>query len=504
MKPSKDFSARFHDAKGWQEDARKKIEEVYRFCAPGRENEFTTTKFARGEDDETTVFHSLGEECAQDLAGDLVNYFTPPEARWFSSEIMTPVPEDQADEALEMANGREDDIAALITGSNYYDIAPQITAEAAMHGTAAVWVQMAHMSQPLHFESVRPSELLITPGHLGYLDRFRKQQVRSNTLKALLNGYPVTFSDKLKRAMEKPNLTCECVWGFWLDWSDPARPVWKMEITVDGERVTPEEPITLGDMAGSCPLLVGRFNPQPHTPWGRGPGFKALPDLRVLDKIEEIILLGMEDSMKNTLIYAGDAGIDLSEGIVPGNTYPADSRFTRDKIYELAKTTNLDIGFFSREDMERRIRMAFFQDGPRQRGDTPPTATQWQDERRRVQQRLGKPSAPLWSELYGPMLQRVEYLGVQAGLLEPVLMLDGQAITIRPVSPLQKAQNLDDVLVARSNLALATEVAAGMQQGPGAIIDLVPTFQGIVEASGDRLTKIRKEEAPVAPTAPQA
>jgi hypothetical protein len=496
MKPSKDFSTRFAEAKQWRDEIRPDIEDVYRFCAPGRVNDFNDTR--RKSREETTVFHSLGEECAQDLAGDLVNYFTPPEARWFSSEIMTPVPEEFVEQALEMANEREDDISSLITASNYYDIAPQITFEAATHGTAAVWVQMAHASQPIFFEAVPPSELLITPGHLGYLDRFRCKTVRASTLPPLLQQWDVTFSEELRQKIAKPDQMAKVVWGFWLDWADPGRPVWRMEITVDGKRVTPETPISLGDMAGACPLLVGRFNPQPGRPWGRGCGIKGLPDMRVLDKIEETVLLGLEDSLKTTLIYSNDGFLDFSEGIEFGRAYPGGPHFQKDQIVQLDKTTNLDVGFFTKGDLERRIRAIYFQDGPRQSGDTPPTATQWQDERRRVQQRLGKPSAPLWTELFGPMLQRVEYLGVQAGLLDPVLMLDGQTITTRPVSPLQKAQNLDDAMIARSNLDLAIQASAGMEGGVASFIDMREFMTAMVRATGDPITKIRKQEAPVA------
>lgn len=499
MKPSKEFSTRYADAKQWRDGIRPQIEDVYRFCAPNRVNEFSLPRGKKPE--ETEVYHSLGEECAQDLAGDLVNYFTPPEARWFSSEIMTPVPEEFVEQALEMANEREDDISLLITASNYYDIAPQITFEAATHGTAAVWVQMAHSSQPIFFETVPPSELLITPGHLGFLDRFREKTVKASTLPALLAPWDVTLSAKLRQKIDKPDACAKVVWGFWLDWSDPGRPLWHMEITVDGDRVTPER-VVLGDIGGACPLLVGRFNPQPGRPWGRGVGIKGLPDMRTLDKVEELVLLGMEDAIRTTLIYSSDGYLDFSEGVEAGRAYPGGPHFNKDQILELNKSTSMDVGFFTKDDLERRIRAIFFQDGPRQRGDTPPTATQWQDERRRVQQRLGKPSAPLWTELFGPMLQRVEYLGVQAGLLDPVLMLDGQTITTRPVSPLQKAQNLDDAMTSRSNLDLAAAAGASMEQGPSAFIDLPATFANIVKATGDRLTVIRKqEETPVVPAA---
>jgi hypothetical protein len=256
-------------------------------------------------------------------------------------------------------------------------------------------------------------------------------------------------------------------------------------------RVTPETPLELGPIAGSCPLQVGRFNPQVGRPWGRGPGWKALPDLRVLDKLDETVLAGLDQSVLNTIIYPDDGFLDLSEGIEGGRAYPAHRGFTRDQIYDLSRNVNVDQGWFTEERIEDRIRRAFYQDGPRQRGETPPTASQWLDERRRVQQRVGKPSAPLWTELIYPLIQRVEYLLVESGDMESAITHDGKSISVQPISPLQKAQNQDQVMVARSNLDLAFAI---LQDQTPNVIDPIMTLKNIVKTSGDTLTVVRDEQ----------
>lgn len=497
MKPSKDFSTRYASAKAWRDAERPFIEEVYRFCRPGREHDFNSKSKSSHD---TDVFLSIGEELADDLAGDLVNYYTPAEAKWNSYVVLVPIPEDQADAVLNMVEAREEQVSEAIMASNYYDMAPQWGFEAASHGTPAIWIDKAHLSAPLYFEVVPPAELLITPGHLGILDRFREKTVMASALASLFQDWPVDLTDdKIKRKVEKPGATALVCWGFWLDWSDPGNPRWKCEITVEGCRVTPETPVDLGPIGGSCPLCVGRFNPQPGKPWGRGPGRKALPDLRVYDKVDEIVLSGMDQAVTNTIIYPSDSGLDLSEGIEAGRAYPAGKSFTRDQIFELNRQVNVDAGWFAEDRIEDRIRRAFFQDGPRQRGETPPTASQWVDERRRVQQRLGKPSAPLWTEMIAPMIQRIEYLLVQARQMEEAITHNGQALTIQPISPMQKAQNQDQVMISRSNLDLAFSV---LQDQLPTVVDPVATLKKIVKTSGDTLTQIRDEQ--VQPEAPAA
>lgn len=489
-KPSEDFTTRFTAAKKWRDAARPYIEEVLKYTCPGREHDFT--RRTETEHD-TDVFISLGEELAMDLAGDLGTYYTPPESKWSEYVVTAPVPEEAVEAVTALVTEREDQLAEAITASNFYDIVPQMWFEAATHGTPAVWVQKAHLAQALHFEVVPPHQLYITPGHLGILDRFREVTVLCSSLKALFQGWDVDLTDqRLAMKMTQPGSTCVVVWGFWLDWADPGNPQWMCEITADNIPIT-KEPLRLGGIFGSCPLHVGRFNPQVGRPWGRGPGWKALPDLRVLDKMDEIVLSGMDQSLMNTIIYPDDGFLDLSEGIEGGRAYPAHRGFTREQVYDLSRNVNVDQGWFAEDRIEDRIRRSFYQDGPRQRGDTPPTASQWLDERRRVQQRLGKPSAPLWSELIYPLIQTVEQLLVDAGDMPEAITHDGKSITVMPISPLQKAQNQDQVMVARSNLDMAFTF---LQDQTASVIDPIATLKNIVKTSGDKLTVIRDEQAP--------
>lgn len=490
-KPSKEFSTRLAAAKKWRSSVEPRIKEIFSFCAPGRERDFD--RLVQTQAEEITTYHSLGEEVATDLAGDLVTYFTPPEERWCSYAVIMEINEADAEAVRQLVQDREDKLFEHIQSSNYNDVAAQWGFEAATHGTPALWVVKGHLNQPVHVEIVPPSELLITPGHMGILDRFRQTRVMADTLKPLLGDFDADLgTDKIKRAIERRSAV-EVVWGFWLDWTDPGRPMWHMEITVEGDRVTNEK-VVLGDYAGSCPLLVGRFNPQPRKPWGRGPGWKALPDMRSLDKVEEVVLTALDDSLLNTIIYPDDGFLDLEDGLEPGRAYPARPGFEGKNIFAFPKGANLDYGFFSKEDFEQRIRTAFYQDGPRQRGETPPTAAQWLDERRRVQQRLGKPSAPLWTEMIFPLVQRFEHLAVENGDMDEAITHNGKAISVVPINPLQKAQNQDQVMVSRSNLDMA--MGAFGPEAAVQFIDPVQTFKNIVEKSGDKLTVIREQEMP--------
>lgn len=461
-----------------------------RFCAPNRAHDFTTTPNTQNKTDpDVDVFTSMGEEMATDLAGDLVNYFMPTEQRWVEYEVTTPVPEEAVEQVASLVSAREDDLFDLLDSSNLNDIKPQIMFEAATHGTPALWVDQGHFQEPIHFEVVPPNELYVSIGHMGKLDRFRKKTVMAVHLEALLPEADLGHAD-IQKKMRDASKTSEVMWGYWIDWSDPANPMWKREITVDEHLVTPEGEV-IGPLAGACPLLVGRFNPQPNRPWGRGPGLKALPDLLELDKIKEVLLDSLDQYLDPAWTYHDDGVLDMSGGIQPGMAYPRRS----DQLPSpLLPGSNPDAGWFAERDIEERIRVAFYQDGPRQRGDTPPTASQWLDERRRVQQRLGKPSAPLWTELLQPIVQRAEWLGVQSGILQQAISLNGRAINLKALSPLQKAESQDKAMVSRANLDLMAQLVG--PEGVMQAIDILGTYQGILKATGDDITKLNQQLTP--------
>jgi hypothetical protein len=486
-KPSKAFSARLSAARAWRREVEPDIREIMRFCAPHRANAFQQSPHRRNRS-ETDTFISIGEEMATDLAGDLVNFYMPAEMRWAEYEVMVPIPEDAAPMVKDLVESREERLFDLLEQSNLNEIAPQIMFETASHGTPAVWIDSGHLAEPVYIEVVPADELLVTPGHLGISDRFREKWIQAEFLEAQLPG--TDLSDvKIAQKMKKPGAWCKVCWGFWLDWSDPGNPQWKREITVDNTLVTENEEV-IGPINGACPLMVGRFNPSPGNPWGRGPGIKALPDLMVLDKIEEVVLGKLDEQLDPAWSYVDDGVLNFANGIVGGHAYP---RRSPEMPQPLIAGGDLDYGFYTKDGMEERIRVAFYQDGPRQRGQTPPTASQWLDERRRVQARLGKPSAPLFSELLLPMIQRVEYIGVAQGQMESAITIDGTTIQVRPISPMSRSQNQDKAMITRSNLDLGAQVFAEQM---AEVVDIKTTYRNIADATGDELIAFNDKPKP--------
>lgn len=479
-----EFKNRFSAADRLRDRVRRDLREIYKFLFNGREHEWDRNSTLARNPEPEEIFTTTPEEANTDFASDLCVYFTPDTAPWIDLEVGNAIPEELAPRVLELLQEREKKLLKAFAASNYYDQCLPAFAEAGV-SNVAMWVDRFTITESISCEPVPASELWINIGARGVEDRFRKKRVFARDLPVL---FPFgEFDSALRKKIDDPSAEASVCWGFWRDYrADPVNPPWMHEAVVDDKTVFEDN---LGPGA-SCPLLVGRFNPQPNSPWGKGPGWKMLPELRTLDEIRYLLINKIDQIVDPAWLYPDDGVLDFSQGVASGRAYPAQPGSAQE-VMELASKGNVDYGFFSQEDSEERIRRGFYQDGPRQRGKTPPSATQWLEEVQRIQRRLGKPAQSLWSEFVVPLIQRVEFLEVQIGILPEALAVEDLIVNVRPISPLIRSQNQEQIAVARTNLEMAV---ATLGEQASLVIDGLGTMRNVLDKSGDDITQLRTPE----------
>lgn len=482
-----EFQKRYNAARSVRKE-RIELEgrEVYRYCFNGRESEWDDTRKTRGDQDPEEIFTDAASTVAEEFYGELFSTMTPENVPWVSYEAGNGVDEDLVEDADAQIKAFEETIAKSIRTSNYYYEGPAAFHDA-VFGTVAMWIDRPSLSMPINCEAVPSSELYLRHGIRGVEDRFRRKHYYYADLPALFPN--ATFPRDLQNAINKSKGRATVVWGFWRDYSDPGNPVWVKQVRVDGKAIGLDE--TMGP-DGSIELIVGRYNPVPGSPWGRGPARRMLPTLRVLDEVTRMNLEGMDRTLDPAFVYPHDGILDLSEGIENGLGYPA-MPGSGEAIQPLS-FGNLDYGFFSEERLVEVIRDGFYRDVV-QRGKTPPSASQYMGEEQKTVRRLARPAAPLWFEFGVGLLKRFEYLESQPGglleTLEAPLLQNGTVIA-RPISPLERAQAREEVLTAQGIMAIANEM-----MGPEAtalLIDGTATFQNIKTTLKDRIVQVRSQE----------
>jgi hypothetical protein len=460
--------------------------EVYKFCFNGRETEWDATQPKTYDPEE--IFTDVPATLAEDFYGELFSTMTPENASWVEFEAGAAIEEDDEQQAKEDLALYEKTMDKALSRSNYYDEG-QTAFQDAVIGNVAMWVERPTLNGNTVCEAIPMPETYLTIGPHGIADRFRKKSYYTRDLKALFPKakWPQKLQDKIKNAK---NGRSDVVWGFWPTYEDPENPIWRAEIRVEGDAIGLDKDLKA---KGEMPMVVGRFNPKPGSPWGRGPGLRMLPTIRVLNALTEMTLEGMDRNLDPAYTYPHDGMLDLSDGIESGMTYPS-APGSAESIKAIGTVEHLDQNFHSQDKLEEVLNNGFYRE-LEQRGKTPPSASQYIGQEQKQLRRIARPAGKLWREFGVGLLERLEFLERQrGGLLDGVKlpMIENGVVAPRPISPLERAQAREDVMVSQSIIDMTVQ-SVGPEQSM-VLIDMPTSMKNIKDKLKDKLVTFRTQE----------
>lgn len=471
------------------------IDDVQAFTQPRKVRK--DSERALTEESSLDIFTSIGIEVNNDFASDVLAAFTPEDIEWVDLEPGIAIPDRESETVKDALKALKQSVFKQIARSNFYTVAPQAYKDFGTT-TGAVFIQDIAAVLPANVQHVPINELRILTGPLGGVDdRFWVREVYWKDLKALFpkdwESFPQDFRTKIR---DKPMDRVGVVMGGWRDWSDVTQERWQWINMIVTGRGTKSgygaaadgwlfAPMML-EGAGSMPLIVGRWDPDSDSPWGTGPGFNALADLRSLDDVNYNIVENIGRTVNPPHIYPEDGIINPRDGVDAGDWLPA-ARGTSEEVKPLNTGARLDLGYLTKEDFELTVRRHYFQDQPIQRGKTPPTLGQWLDEAQRIQKRLGVPASPLFTEFAAEVWLRFHRIGVNRGDYSPIKLKNSDVVQMTPVNPIRRAQKQEDVMLATRLLEIITAFFPNIAE---ALID-PETIVNIKRALGDDLVKLR-------------
>lgn len=422
------------------------IKECYFFAAPHRQKQINSTSApptTQSTGDAALLQTSLAFELAQDFVTVVLNTFMPEAQPWCERRAGQFISEDVWKEVADKVKAGDVKIFNAMKASNLYpEIAKSFFPDLAI-GTVGLWIDAPRPGQPSVVSAIPLRELEVNLGPFGEVDdRFVVRYTKNRYVKALLPGVdlPTEITEKIRL---KPNDRTEVRWGFWRDWSRVDDEVWKY-VKMVKNTVVAEETL-VGE--GCCPLVVARFNPSADWAHGNGPLMQSLPDLRQVDELAGQKMAHVELSLTPPLGFPEDSiGAIMENGLEAGMVYPVRTG-SGDAIKPLYTPGSPEAAIYQSSETEHRLRKLFFLDFPEQRGDTPPTATQWLDEMQMAQRRIGTPGLPFWHEGPAKIFLRFKYLLEKAGAIEAVTV-DGKHVSLQAYNPAQRAVEQQDVAMS--------------------------------------------------------
>jgi hypothetical protein len=489
---SEDACQRLADARTQKSVVLPDLQEAYFFTRPRLSRQMSSSSkpsaiLTRDVDELAT---GLGSEVSEDFATEVIAAFFPLGQRWVVSSAEASRVDGADDDDID---GLQDDIEnydktvfAAINGSNFTsEISGALDPDAAI-GTIGLWTAAPGAGRPYKVEHVPLQELEINvdpDGNVG--DRFRVRFVKYRNLRSLI-GREVELPNTIERKIkDRPNGMAEVCWCFWRDWTVPEDDVYVHVLLVDKKQVYFSH--LVGE--GCLPLLVFRFSPDKLHAWGNGPAIKSLQEFRVLDTITATTQDACEVALNPPIWYPDDGVVNFDSGLEPGRAYAKRPGGNSGDFGSLAFMGSPDIGFYTATDLERRVKRKFFADYPEQKGDTPPTATQWTDEMVRAQRRIGTPGAKFWREGPYEIYRRFEYLLDKDSKIEKV-KFNGKALTLTPNNPATQAQDNQKLQVASQLLGLFKSFFPQTSQ---ASIDEMKTMDNIKKLVKDQVIVLRSE-----------
>lgn len=431
---------RLKDARRGKFQFEMDLREGYFFAAPHRSRNVLST--VKNTESKPLDAGQLNSSYAFELCGDfptvIINTFLPESEHWAKREAGMNIPEGARDALNKDAQDGDEVIFRSISASNFYpSCGTGFNPDLAL-GTVAMWIERNQAGMPINCQPVPIRELEGCVGPFGGVDdRFVSRWTRASYLPALTKGLslPKKYKDMIKSS---PKQQVNITWGFWRDW-EKDEETWQHIVLIGSDLV--HQSILKG--AGCCPLIVARFNPSPEWFWGVGPLIQGLPDFRVEDALTESKLRNIELSLEGPISWPDDSFSGIENGLEPRMAY-AIRPGSHDAIKQIYTPNPPDAAIYEKNDLEQRLRRLFFLDFPHQSGDTPPTATQWLDERTMAQQRIGTPGLTFWREFCAGVFTRFQYLLEKDGAIKP-LKVDGKIASLQPYNPAQRAIEAQDV-----------------------------------------------------------
>jgi hypothetical protein len=189
----------------------------------------------------------------------------------------------------------------------------------------------------------------------------------------------------------------------------------------------------------SFPYHVPRWSKLANEVYGRSPAMSCLPDIKMVNKMSEVVIKAAQKQIDPPLMVPDDGFI------MPIQTAPSSLIFYTpgsDKIEPLITNGRVDIGIEMMQQRREHILKCFYVDYLRmQKMNVEMTAYEVADRREEQMRMMAPMLGRLQTELLGPMVQRSYQILNDANLLpEAPDLLKNARLKIRYVSPAARAQ----------------------------------------------------------------
>jgi hypothetical protein len=478
--------------KRFDEAAKRKVgfdnlyRDALRFTVPEREL-FTGKAEGTTKRNNIDVVDSTAMIALSKYVSNLQSSLVPPMRKWTKLVPGDAIPDEMLDTVKLKLEEVTNIMFSALSNSNFDTQIAEAFSDLAIGTSAMLCVKGDNEQMPLRFVTVPLNELYIDEGPYGKIDTvYRKHSIENRNIKGTWED--AKLPEKLQTAIsEKPSEKSEFLECTYPDKvsitkmvADAEGKMQKKTFEVQGFRYLvlheATKSIIVEREQESTPWVVFRWSVAPGEIYGRGPVLFALPDIKSINKLKEIILKNAALQTTGVYLAKEDSVINFDNiQLEPGAIIPVSNTgggMSEPSLAPLPIAGNLQLGDLQYRELVAKINDIMFADplGPI---DLPvKTATEVSYRQQELAKRIGSSFGRLQYELIAPLINRILYVLNEQGLLPTFgdsVSIDGYLIGIKHESPLSTAQDQESVMAIQQFIQFLASVF-----GPNALALIQP------------------------------
>lgn len=477
----KDICKRAEKAEARKDQWRDLYEECYEFALPQRNlYDGHYANGARGQKKMHRVFDSTAISSTQRFANRIQSALFPPYRAWCTLTPGTAIPKERQPEIREALEVYTERMFDVIRQTNF-DLAMSEFLLDLCVGTAVMLIQPGDEDMPVRFVPIPQYLVSLEEGPHGTIDNvYRKLRLRGE---AIQRQWPdAKIPEKLQRKIEeKPEEEIELLEAtIWNNDDDQ----YCYHLIWGKENDTSE--LVYRTMKVS-PWIVARFMKVPGEVYGRGPLTTAMPDVKTLNKVKELILKNASLSVSGVYTAADDGVLNPQTiRIVPGAIIPVarNGGPQGESLRPLKAAGDFNTAQIVINDLVMNIKKTLFDDSLPPDNMSARSATEIVQRMKELSQNLGSAYGRLITEAMTPIVKRVLYVMDQLNIIDLPLEVNGQQVKVVPTSPLAQTQNMEDLekVLQYAQIAMQFGQAGMMQLNQDETLDYIAVKMGVPQA----------------------
>lgn len=436
---------------------RRPHEEVWRECFdhtyPLRGSGFSSDVIdaQQGQVKRANLLDSTATDAVRILASAIMSGLTPANSRWFQL--------DTGNESEDERRWLDDSAQVLwenIHMANFDASAFEAVVDVACAGWFALYIEEDPDEGGLRFHQWPLSSVYVTTTDpCGGVDTiYRCFNLTAEQAVAdfgedevvIKAGKKFGVSDKTaKLAKEKPDENIEFVHAIYPRKSGVDNPRMARNLPVASVHVEVKEKRIVRESGyHEMPVIVPRWMLIPDSVYGVGPVFDALPDIKMLNELKRMELAAADLAIAGMWIAEDDGVLNpRTVKVGPRKIIVANSV---DSMKPLQTGSSFQVSETLTDQLQRAIRKILMADQLQPQDGPAMTATEVHVRVNLIRQLLGPIYGRLQAEYLQPLIERCYGLAFRAGVFAPPPdSLAGRDFSVRYISPLARAQKLEDV-----------------------------------------------------------